>query len=196
MFLLQRRGITDTAALIAAAAGANAGAASNLKAIITAIFTGSCPSSPSIAGPAARAVGGLMRTNPDLDVETCDYLTALRFEPDARSQDRTAIEREDRQLEIASVDLGRTLDEYDGLYGYSYATYLRTVQKTDPERFLIKIGCTDRTAGVRIRDQPRATAMPEDPLLLRNHGTIRTRGTLSPDPRVRRPQPRLRPLRR
>jgi T5orf172 domain len=167
VYLLLQEGKTGNAEIIEAGGAANSGAASNLKTIINAILTGECPASPSLAGQAGRAIGGLLRTNSDLSAETQRYLTALRSDLDAHSQDAEAVEREDRQIEVATENLERAIEDLDGVYVYTFPTYFRTVQKIDPERILLKIGKTDRFSSVRIREQQRATNMPEDPWTLR-----------------------------
>lgn len=169
VYLLLQEGKTGNAEIIEAGGAANSGAASNLKTIINAILAGECPASPSLAGQAGRAIGGLLRTNSNLSAETQRYLTALRSVLDAHSQDAEAVEREDSQIKVASENLERAIEDedLDGVYVYTFPTYFRTVQKIDPERILLKIGKTDRFSSVRIREQQRATNMPEDPWTLR-----------------------------
>ncbi len=164
--LLQEGKVTN-AEIVAGGAAANSGAASNVKTIVNTILSGECPTSPSIAAQVGRAIGGLLKTHPDLTAATYDYLTALRSELDAFSQDTEAVEREDRQIEAASEDLERSIEDLDGVYVYTFPTYFRTVQKIDPERILLKVGKTDRFNSIRIREQQRATNMPEDPWMLR-----------------------------
>jgi len=177
VYLLLQEGKTSNTELIEAGAAANPGAASNSKAIINAILTGECPSSPAKAAQSGRAIGGLLRTNPGLSAATQGYLTTLRAELDEHSHDAEAVEREDRQLDVASENLERAIEDLDGVYVYTFPTYFRAVQKTDPERFLYKIGKTDRFSSVRIREQQRATNMPEDPWTLRVYRST----TLTPD---------------
>ena len=167
VYQLLQDGKSTNAEIIDAGAAANSGAASNLKTIINAILTGDCPSSPSLAAKAGRAIGGLLRTNPTLAASTQTYLTNLRAELDAHSQDTEAVQREDRQIEAATETLERAIENLDGVYVYTFPTYFRTVQKIDPERILLKIGKTDRFSSTRIREQQRATNMPEDPWTLR-----------------------------
>lgn len=167
VYQLLQDGKSTNAEIIDAGAAANSGAASNLKTIINAILTGECPSSPSLAAQAGRAIGGLLRTNPTLAASTQTYLTNLRAELDAHSQDTEAVQREDRQIEAATETLERAIENLDGVYVYTFPTYFRTVQKIDPERILLKVGKTDRFSSLRIREQQRATNMPEDPWTLR-----------------------------
>jgi len=167
VYLLLQEGKTGNAEIIEAGGAANSGAASNLKTIINAILTGECPTSPSLAGQAGRAIGGLLRTNSDLSTETQRYLTALRADLDAHSQDAEAVERENHQIAVASENLEREIGDLDGVYVYTFPTYRNAVQKVDPERILLKIGKTNRFSSLRIGEQQRATNMPEDPMTLR-----------------------------
>jgi len=166
VFVLMQEGVTSNAEIIEAGAAANSGAASNLKTTINAILSGECPTSPSLAAQAGRTIGGLIRDN-NFTPEAQMYLTSFRSVLDAHSQDPEAVKREDRELELASDNLERSIEDLDGVYVYTFPTYLRTVQKTDPERYLFKIGSTERYSSIRIKEQQRATNMPEDPLTLR-----------------------------
>ena len=167
VYQVLQEGKSSNAEIIDVGAAANSGAASNLKTIINAILTGDCPSAPSLAAQAGRAIGGMLKTNPDFSTTTKSYLTSLRSEFDAHGQDAEAVEREDREIEAASENLERAIEDLDGVYVYTFPTYFRTVQKIDPERILLKIGKTDRFSSTRIREQQRATNMPEDPWTLR-----------------------------
>jgi T5orf172 domain len=154
---------TSNAELVEAGAVANTGAASNLKIVINAILTGQCPTSPSLAAQAGRTIGGILRNNESLSDNGRTYLLGLRSEFDDYSQNNEAVEREVRELDKASEDLERSIENLDGVYVYTYPTYLRTVQMSDPERFLFKVGKTEQFSSVRIKGQQRATNMPEDP---------------------------------
>lgn len=177
VYQLLQEGKTSNTELVEASAAANSGAASNSKAIINAILTGECPESPSKAGQAGRAIGGILRTNAGLGANARQYLADLRAVLDEHSEDTEAVEREDRELEAASENLERAIEDLDGVYVYTFPTYFRTVQKTDPERFLYKVGKTDRFSSQRIKEQQRATNMPEDPLTLRVYRSA----TFTPD---------------
>jgi len=78
-----------------------------------------------------------------------------------------AIERESLDLERASIALESSLEKLPGVYVFTLPSFYRTVQKTDPDRYWLKIGKTDRAAGVRIGEQMRATGLPEDPWIAR-----------------------------
>jgi hypothetical protein len=167
VYLLLEEGKTSNRELVEGGAAANSGAASNTRSMVSALLEGIIPAGPSLAAAAGRTVGGLLRTNPDLSDEARQYLTGLRAELDEHGRDSEAVEREDRELDRASEDLEQTIENLAGVYVYTFPTYFRSVQKTDPERFLFKIGMTERYSKIRIREQQRATNMPEDPWTLR-----------------------------
>ena len=126
VFVLMQEGVTSNAEIIEAGAAANSGAASNLKTTINAILSGECPTSPSLAAQAGRTIGGLIRDN-NFTPEAQMYLTSFRSVLDAHSQDPEAVKREDRELELASDNLERSIEDLDGVYVYTFPTYLRTV---------------------------------------------------------------------
>lgn len=166
-FLLLQDGISSNLDLVNAGAAANTGAASNSRAIVTSILSGACPSSPSIAALAGRAIGGLLRTYSEFNPETKDYLLTLRAKLDEHAENTEAVLKEDSEIGAASEMLERTAESLDGVYVYTFPTYYRTVQKSDPERFLYKIGKTNHSSEERIKEQQRSTNMPEDPWILR-----------------------------
>lgn len=198
-----QEGKTANAETIEAGAAANSGAASSLKTIISTILTGECPSSPSLAGQARRAIGGLLRTGSSTGrcngraMATESYLMTLHTELDAHSLDAEAVEREDRQIEVTSERLERAIEYLDGVYVYTFPglllvwckfrtnppagfhrnVHFRTMQKIDTERILLKIGKIGRFGRFRIRAQQRAINMPEDPWTLR----VCRSATLTPD---------------
>ena len=166
-YLLLDEGISSNLDLVNAGAAANSGAASNARAIITTILSGTCPSSPSIAAQAGRAIGGMLRTYTEFSPETKEYLLSLRAILDEHAGNIEAVEKEDSEIGAASELLERTIESLDGVYVYTFPTYFRTVQKSDPERYLYKIGKTDHSSDGRIKEQQRSTNMPEDPWILR-----------------------------
>ena len=166
-YILLQEGISSNLDLVNAGAAANSGAASNARAIITSILSGACPSSPSIAAQVGRAIGGLLRTYSEFNPGTKEYLVSLRAIVDEHAENTEAVQKEDSEIGAASELLERTIESLDGVYVYTFPTYFRTVQKSDPERFLYKIGKTDHSSEGRIKEQQRSTNMPEDPWILR-----------------------------
>lgn len=159
------RGATEIAN---SGAAANAGAASNLLAVIRALLELEPqwrPKSSAVAAHVGRSIGGLLRDNPGFSDETRLYLSDLRVELDQEDEQDKA--RENKEFERSSEDLTKDLEQYGGIYVYTFPTYFRTPAKQDPERVWFKVGKTVGAAGQRVRQQLRSTAMPEDPWIMR-----------------------------
>ncbi len=167
VFRLKEEGIFTNAEIVARGAAANSGAAGNLRATLRSIIEDFVPRSPAIATIAGRSVGGLLRANPELSEEARSFLSGIRARLDEVAHSEEAIAEEDSQISSSAEDLERIAENQSGVYVYSLPTYFRTPKKTDPDRFLYKIGKTDRFVGARIREQQRLTGLPEDPWLLR-----------------------------
>lgn len=167
VFSLLEDGKITNRELVEGGAAANQGAAANLRVTVRAVLDGVLPKGPSVAAQSRRAIGGMLRDNPNLSVAGHEYLERLRAELEAIATDRKAIEEEDKDLERASKELEQSLEKLPGVYVYTLPSFHRTVQKTDPERFWFKVGKTDRVAGVRVGEQMRATGLPEDPWIAR-----------------------------
>jgi hypothetical protein len=160
-------GVTSPTAMAALGAGANSGHAGNLARVVSYIQDGVPPTAPSRAAATGRSIGGLLRDNPGLSNEAVAYLQALRQLVDSIEKDDEARAGEDSQLQEASEELTRTVEQRGGVYVYTFPTYLKVPEKYDPERFWLKIGQSGRVIEKRIMDQLRSTAMPEDPVILR-----------------------------
>jgi hypothetical protein len=160
-------GVTSPTEMASLGAGANSGHSGNMARIITCIQTGSVPTAPSRAALAARAIGGLLRDNPNFSGEATTYLQGLRQIAESVEKDDEAIAGEQTSLLRASEELTERVEKLGGVYVYSFPTYLKVPAKYDPERFWLKIGQTGRVVEKRVSDQLRSTAMPEDPVILR-----------------------------
>lgn len=160
-------GVTSPTEMANRGAGANSGHSGNMARIVTFIQTGNAPTSPSRAAIAARAIGGLLRDNPNLSNEALQHLQALRSIVESVEKDDEAIAGEQTSLKIASEELSEKVEKLGGVYVYTFPTYLKVPAKYDPERFWLKIGQTGRVVNRRISEQLRSTAMPEDPVILR-----------------------------
>lgn len=148
-------------------AGANSGHSGNMARIVTFLQTGSAPTAPSRAALAARAIGGLLRDNPNFSGEAIKYLQGLKQIVESVEKDDEAIAGEQTSLLRASEELTQKVEKLGGVYVYTFPTYLKVPAKYDPERFWLKIGQTGRVVEKRVSDQLRSTAMPEDPVILR-----------------------------
>lgn len=166
VFGLFERGVTSPSEIVTEGGIANTGYASNLMRYIRTILDGEIPNSPSRAAAAGRTIGGLIRTF-EFSEESRLYLQDLRSELDEYANNSDAIQIEENLLEKQSDILATMAEQAGGVYVYSFPTYIRTPAKTDPDRYWMKVGMTDRVVDMRIADQTRSTAMPEDPLILR-----------------------------
>jgi len=146
---------------------ANVGVVSNDKSMIRTILEGVIPNSPSRAWRNGRAIGGLLRDNPELSFPTKEYLVNLRDELDDFASNESAQKFEDSAIEKVSNELEKAIDVQSGVYVYTFPTYFKNPVKKDPERFWLKIGRTEQVVEMRIANQTRQTAMPEDPWILR-----------------------------
>jgi hypothetical protein len=167
VYRLKEQNIFTNREIVAAGAAANDGAAGNLRASIRAIVEDYIPGGPSIAAHAGRAIGGLLRDNPELSSSAKSFLIDLRTHLDSIAHNEEAVEREDSQINSASENLERSVEDLAGVYVYTLPTYYRTPIKSDPDRYWFKIGYTDKFVGARIKAQQRQTALPEDPWILR-----------------------------
>jgi hypothetical protein len=167
VFRLLEEGVTSNRELVERSGAANDGVAANLRASVRAIVDGYVPTGPSVALQAGRTIGGLLRDNPSLSDEAKVFLAELRERLDAVGRNDEAVQTEDAQILASSEVLEQSIENQPGVYVYTLPTYYRTPKKTDPDRFLYKIGKTDRFVGDRIREQQRLTGLPEDPWTLR-----------------------------
>jgi len=167
VFALLEGGAVSNRDLVEGGAAANQGAAANLRVTVKAVLDGLIPAAPSVAAQSGRSIGGLLKDNPNLSPAARMHLERLRGELDAIATNTKAIEAEDKDLERQSKVLEKSLENLPGVYVYTLPSFLRVVQKADPERFWFKVGMTERVAGVRIGEQMRATGLPEDPVIAR-----------------------------
>jgi hypothetical protein len=167
IFVLLSEGKKTNRELAEAGGAANSGAAANLRVTVQAVLDGVLPRAPSVAVKTRGSIHSLLRDNPQLSPSARKYLEDLRDSLESIATDADAIEREDADLERSTKQLEQRLAQMPGVYVYTLPSFLRAVQKTDPERFWFKVGKTDRVAGVRVAEQGRATGLPEDPWIAR-----------------------------
>ncbi len=173
VFRLREQGLFSNADIVARGAAANDGAAGNLSATLRSILDDFIPRGPTIAAQSGRSVGGLLRGNPELSSQAQSFLSAIRVRLDEVARNEEATEVEDAQISASAVALERSIENQPGVYVYTLPTYFRTPKKTDPDRFLYKIGMTERFVGTRIREQQRMTNLPEDPWTLRVYRSVK-----------------------
>jgi hypothetical protein len=167
VYRLREQGVFANGDIVASGAAANDGAAGNLSATLRSILDDFVPRGPTIAVQSGRSIGGLLRTNPGLSLKAQSYLSAIRERLDEVARNEEATEAEDAQISASAEALERSIEDQPGVYVYTLPTYFRTPKKTDPDRFLYKIGMTERFVGKRVREQQRLTNLPEDPWTLR-----------------------------
>lgn len=148
---------------------ANAGAVSNLNAIINAVSDGKVPNRPEAARQVRSGVRSLLKR---VRVEqTKTHLSQVLAQLDEVISDPDAANAESEELAAASTaleqDAADVLHSASGVYVYTFPHYWRHPYVESTERRLLKVGRTASKAWDRVIAQARATGMPEDPLLLR-----------------------------
>jgi hypothetical protein len=172
VFRLREQGLFSNADIVARGAAANDGAAGNLSATLRSILDDFVSRGPTIAAQSGRSIGGLLRGNPELSSQAQSFLSAIRVRLDEVARNEEATEVEDAQISASAGALERSIENQPGVYVYTLPTYFRTPKKTDPDRFLYKIGMTERFVGDRVREQQRMTGLPEDPWTLRVYRSV------------------------
>lgn len=124
------------------------------------------PNTPNRAQRCARTVRQLLKQTP-MSPAARDHLVGLIGRLTAAAEDPGAQAVELAQLETESAQLESTLHRASGVYVYTYPQYWRHPVAGDSGRHLLKVGKTTQGAWKRVLDQARATAAPEDPVLLR-----------------------------
>jgi hypothetical protein len=167
-FALMEEGVTSPTEISKRGGGANAGAASNNKKVVTTILEGLIPESPSIAKQSASAISSLLKQNSDISVTTKEYLEKLKTALILKSSDPVALAKDNEELIENSEKLSKEFENIDrAIYVYSFPTYLMAGLPSDPEITWLKVGSTSKGVWKRIVEQTRQTSMPEDPILLR-----------------------------
>lgn len=174
VFEATRDGVVTNRELVEMGIVANQGVASNLRITIKSLLDGEYPNGPSRAAQSRRSIGGLLRDNPDLSQSAVNHIEMVRTRLEEIETSGPDIEVEGKRFEQTTKKLERGLAELPGIYVYTLPSFLRTVLKSDPDRFWFKVGRTERVAGKRVGEQARATGLPEDPFIVRvyRHPTL------------------------
>lgn len=168
IFRLNKDGIKDPLQLAQKSGAANRGVVYNNLIIIKALLQRTIPKSSSLSRHSARAAGRLIKNNPDISKELFNYLSELRNELMNNSESRSAVELDQKNLELQSEVLAKKASAIrNGIYVYSFPTYIHFGTIEDEEVSWLKIGSTKDSVWQRIVEQNRQTSMPEDPKLLR-----------------------------
>lgn len=165
VFNAQKEGIQGDNELVENQIVANRGAASNVRAIIRAIYDGEIPESSAIAAAAAGKARKYLKTA-GVGESVRAYLVSVVDECTMRQTDASAQDIDEREQAQGTKDFEQVIRELNGVYVYSFSTYLRHPAKIDPERYWLKIGKADGAVWQRIKSgQGQAeTHFPEDPL--------------------------------
>lgn len=161
-------GITTPTGLVEATTAANAGVAYNYLKMTYAILDGVIPNSASISRNSARAISRLIRNNPGIKPDTLAHLQSTRDKLEANTETSSAVEHDQKIIEAQSAALATVASTIkDGIYVYSFPTYLYYGTIENQDLYWLKIGSTKNSVWQRIVEQNRQTSMPEDPKLLR-----------------------------
>jgi hypothetical protein len=97
-----------------------------------------------------------------------EYLNSTRAKLIENTESETAVLHDQASIDAQSAALVKVASTIqNGIYVYSFPTYLHFGTVEDQEVFWLKIGSTKNSVWQRIVEQNRQTSMPEDPKLLR-----------------------------
>lgn len=144
------------------------------KRYISAILGDGLPSAPTPARQCGRALRGFSRRHEDiLSGDTRSRMQDRANECDRIAGDpqRQAAEEQELREKTRDAERSRT----SGIYVYTLPHYLKhPVEPSEDDdiddRTCLKVGMSDTDVHDRVAAQARATAVPEDPILLRIYG--------------------------
>ena len=161
-------GLTNTLEIAEKSGASNRGVVYNYQKMISAILEGTMPNSASISRNAARSISRLIKETASITPATLEYLNTTRERLIENTESETAVLHDQASLEAQSAALVKVASTIqNGIYVYSFPTYLHFGTVEDQEVFWLKIGSTKNSVWQRIVEQNRQTSMPEDPKLLR-----------------------------
>ncbi len=162
------KGLTNALEIARESGASNRGVVYNYQKMISAILDGSLPNSSSISRNAARSISRLIKDNEQVTPETLSFLLATQARLIENTESESAVLHDQENIEAQSAALEKVASSIkNGIYVYSFPTYLHFGTVEDQEVFWLKIGSTKNSVWQRIVDQNRQTSMPEDPKLLR-----------------------------
>lgn len=168
IFNVMEEGLTNTLEIAEKSGASNRGVVYNYQKMISAILEGTMPNSASISRNAARSISRLLKETASISPATLDYLNTTRARLIENTESETAVLHDQASLEAQSAALVKVASTIqNGIYVYSFPTYLHFGTVEDQEVFWLKIGSTKNSVWQRIVEQNRQTSMPEDPKLLR-----------------------------
>jgi hypothetical protein len=168
IFNAMEAGLTNTLDIAKKSGASNRGVVYNYQKMLSAILEGKMPTSASISRNAARSISRLIKETASISPSTLEYLNSTRAQLIENTESETAVLHDQASLEAQSEALVKVASTIkNGIYVYSFPTYLHFGTVEDQEVFWLKLGSTKNSVWQRIVDQNRQTSMPEDPKLLR-----------------------------
>ena len=168
IFNAMESGLTNTLEIANKSGAANRGVVYNYQKMISAILEGAMPNSASISRNAARSISRLIKETVSISPQTMEYLNTTRARLIENTESETAVLHDQASLEAQSEALVKVASTIqNGIYVYSFPTYLHFGTVEDQDVYWLKIGSTKNSVWQRIVEQNRQTSMPEDPKLLR-----------------------------
>ena len=168
IFNAMEAGLTNTVDIAKKSGASNRGVVYNYQKMLLAILEGTMPNSASISRNAARSISRLIKETASISPATLEYLNITRASLIENTESETAVLHDQASLEAQSAALVKVASTIqNGIYVYSFPTYLHFGTVEDQEVFWLKIGSTKNSVWQRIVEQNRQTSMPEDPKLLR-----------------------------
>ena len=168
IFNAMESGLTNTLEIANKSGASNRGVVYNYQKMISAILEGIMPNSASISRNAARSISRLIKEAVSISPATLEYLNETRARLIENTESETAVLHDQASLEAQSAALVKVASTIqNGIYVYSFPTYLHFGTVEDQEVYWLKIGSTKNSVWQRIVEQNRQTSMPEDPKLLR-----------------------------
>lgn len=168
IFTQYQAGIVDAKELAARTHAANRGVVYNNLAMIRAMLESKLPNGASMSRQSAWAVGRILKTNPQMSAQLKDYLSHLKLALEENTNNAIAVQHDVDKIDRQSEALAQqAVGIQNGIYVYSFPTYLHFGTIEDQELYWVKIGSTKNSVWQRIVEQNRQTSMPEDPKLLR-----------------------------
>lgn len=168
IFNAMETGVTNALELVETTSASNRGVVYNYQKMISAILEGTLPNSASISRNAARSISRLIKNNQAISPATLEYLNSIRAKLIENTESEIAVLNDQASIDAQSAALVKVASTIqNGIYVYSFPTYLHFGTVEDQDVYWLKIGSTKNSVWQRIVEQNRQTSMPEDPKLLR-----------------------------
>lgn len=168
IYSLNEQGVTDVKNLVSQSTAANSGVVYNNLAIIKALLENIIPRGATMSRQSAWAVGRILKINSGMSIDLKNYLNDLKVRLLNNSENLSAVIHDQLTIDKQSEELAKKASVIkNGIYVYSFPTYLHYGTIEDPDLTWFKIGFTGDEVWQRIIGQNRQTSMPEDPKLLR-----------------------------